>query len=56
MRGRRTEIRYQFTRPFVVDASAYEAAFEVRATPFDQQVKATVDWWRERPAGAAVRP
>ncbi len=42
------EIRYQFDRPFVLDASAYEAAFSVRATPVDQQVKATVDWWRER--------
>lgn len=27
------EIRYQFDRPFVVDSSAYEAAFAVRATP-----------------------
>ncbi|UQA92720.1 NAD-dependent epimerase/dehydratase family protein [Streptomyces halobius] len=44
------EIRYQFDRPFVVDASAYEAAFAVRATPVDEQIKATVDWWRERPA------
>ncbi|WKX72950.1 NAD-dependent epimerase/dehydratase family protein [Streptomyces sp. XD-27] len=42
------EIRYQFDRPFVVDSSAYEAAFAVRATPVDEQVKATVDWWRER--------
>ncbi|MFC9294539.1 NAD-dependent epimerase/dehydratase family protein [Streptomyces sp. NPDC057011] len=42
------EIRYQFDRPFVVDSSAYEAAFAVRATPLDEQVKATVDWWRER--------
>ncbi|MEU1308056.1 NAD-dependent epimerase/dehydratase family protein [Streptomyces cinnamoneus] len=41
------EIRYQFDRPFVVDASAYEAAFAVRATPVDEQVKATVEWWRE---------
>ncbi|MGR4881191.1 NAD-dependent epimerase/dehydratase family protein [Streptomyces sp. LARHCF249] len=44
------EIRYQFDRPFVVDSSAYEAAFTVRATPLDQQVKATLDWWRERVA------
>lgn len=44
------EIRYQFDRPFVVDASAYEAEFTVRATPVDQQVMATVDWWRERTA------
>ncbi|MEU9122436.1 NAD-dependent epimerase/dehydratase family protein [Streptomyces sp. NPDC048506] len=42
------EIRYQFDRPFVVDASAYEAAFAVRATPVEEQVKATVEWWRER--------
>ncbi|KPI33596.1 NAD-dependent epimerase/dehydratase [Actinobacteria bacterium OV450] len=42
------EVRYQFDRPFVVDSSAYEAEFAVRATPVDEQVKATVDWWRER--------
>ncbi|MFF5703270.1 NAD-dependent epimerase/dehydratase family protein [Streptomyces sp. NPDC012794] len=46
------EIRYQFDRPFVVDASAYEAAFTERATPVDEQVKATVAWWRERLAAA----
>ncbi|MGW0389952.1 NAD-dependent epimerase/dehydratase family protein [Streptomyces sp. NPDC003042] len=42
------EIRYQFDRPFVIDSSAYEAAFAVRATPVDEQIKTTVDWWRER--------
>ncbi|MFH8789310.1 NAD-dependent epimerase/dehydratase family protein [Streptomyces roseoverticillatus] len=42
------EIRYQFDRPFVVDSSAYEAEFAVRATSVDEQVKATVDWWRDR--------
>jgi nucleoside-diphosphate-sugar epimerase len=42
------EVRYQFDRPFVVDSSAYEAEFAVRATSLDEQVKATVDWWRER--------
>ncbi|MER7110088.1 NAD-dependent epimerase/dehydratase family protein [Streptomyces sp. NPDC000229] len=46
------EIRYQFDRPFIVDSSAYEAAFAVRATPLDEQVGATVDWWRGRPAAA----
>ncbi|MEV3989895.1 NAD-dependent epimerase/dehydratase family protein [Streptomyces sp. NPDC049837] len=44
------EIRHQFDRPFVVDSSAYEAEFGVRATPVEEQVKATVDWWRERTA------
>ncbi|MGW1595942.1 NAD-dependent epimerase/dehydratase family protein [Streptomyces sp. NPDC002343] len=42
------EIRYQFDRPFTVDSSAYEAAFSVRATPVEEQVEATVDWWRAR--------
>ncbi|APU43581.1 MULTISPECIES: NAD-dependent epimerase/dehydratase family protein [unclassified Streptomyces] len=46
------EIRYQFDRPFVVDSSAYEAAFAVRATPLDEQVKATLDWWRALPDSA----
>ncbi|MFE7529046.1 NAD-dependent epimerase/dehydratase family protein [Kitasatospora sp. NPDC057542] len=42
------EVRYQFDRPFVVDCSAYEGAFAVRATPLDEQLRATVAWWRER--------
>ncbi|MFD0277198.1 NAD-dependent epimerase/dehydratase family protein [Kitasatospora sp. NPDC127111] len=46
------EIRYQFDAPFVVDSGAYEAAFAVRATPVDEQVGATVAWWRERLAAA----
>ncbi|MFB7463608.1 NAD-dependent epimerase/dehydratase family protein [Streptomyces sp. NPDC056224] len=47
------EIRYQFDRPFVVDSGAYEAEFTVRATPVDEQVEATADWWRERLGAAA---
>ncbi|GAB7188844.1 NAD-dependent epimerase/dehydratase family protein [Kitasatospora sp. Ki12] len=42
------ETRYQFDHPFVVDATAYESAFTARATPLEEQVKATVAWWRER--------
>ncbi|MFI9158948.1 NAD-dependent epimerase/dehydratase family protein [Kitasatospora aureofaciens] len=42
------EVRYQFDRPFVMDSSAYEAAFTLRATPLEQQLTATVGWWRER--------
>ncbi|MFD7837522.1 NAD-dependent epimerase/dehydratase family protein [Streptomyces sp. NPDC059761] len=44
------EIRYQFDRPFIVDSTAYEAEFAARATPVDEQIRATVDWWRERSA------
>ncbi|MEU9607394.1 NAD-dependent epimerase/dehydratase family protein [Streptomyces sp. NPDC048057] len=46
------EVRYQFDRPFEVDSRAYEAEFAVRATPVDEQIKATVGWWREREGGA----
>ncbi|MEU8839196.1 NAD-dependent epimerase/dehydratase family protein [Streptomyces roseus] len=46
------EIRYQFDRLFVVDSTAYEAEFAVRATPVAEQVEETVDWWRERSAPA----
>ncbi|MER5726735.1 NAD-dependent epimerase/dehydratase family protein [Streptomyces sp. NPDC002138] len=46
------EVRYQFDRPFVVDSAAYEVAFTERATPLDEQVEATLAWWRERPAAA----
>lgn len=42
------EVRYQFEQPFIIDSSAYEAEFAVRATPVDAQVKATVDWWRDQ--------
>ncbi|MFI6155051.1 NAD-dependent epimerase/dehydratase family protein [Kitasatospora sp. NPDC051170] len=42
------EVRYQFDAPFVVDCSAYEGRFAVRATPVAEQVAATVAWWRER--------
>ncbi|MFJ9776805.1 NAD-dependent epimerase/dehydratase family protein [Kitasatospora sp. NPDC101157] len=42
------ETRYQFDRPFVMDSSAYEAAFALRATALDEQIAATVAWWRER--------
>ncbi|MEV7616645.1 NAD-dependent epimerase/dehydratase family protein [Streptomyces sp. NPDC089799] len=47
------EIRHQFDRPFTVDSSAYEAAFTVRATPLEEQLKATLEWWRERLAATA---
>lgn len=40
------EISYQFDRPFVIDSSAYEREFAVRATPPDEQVGATVARWR----------
>ncbi|MGE7438513.1 NAD-dependent epimerase/dehydratase family protein [Kitasatospora sp. NPDC001175] len=48
------EVRYQFDRPFVLDSSAYESAFTVCATPVEEQLKATVEWWLERLAAPAT--
>lgn len=45
------EVRYQFDRPFVIDSAAWESAFTLRATPVEEQLRATVEWWR-RQAGA----
>jgi nucleoside-diphosphate-sugar epimerase/mannose-6-phosphate isomerase-like protein (cupin superfamily) len=41
-------VGYQFDRPFVVDSSAFEQAFGVRATPLEEALKATVEWYRAR--------
>lgn len=45
------EIRYQFDRPFLMDSTAYRTEFSEGSTPLGEQLKATVDWWRERLAG-----
>jgi len=42
------EIAYQFDRPFVVDSSAFTAAFGVEATPLDQSLGETIEWWRRQ--------
>ncbi|MFF8772255.1 NAD-dependent epimerase/dehydratase family protein [Kitasatospora sp. NPDC015120] len=44
------ETRYQFDRPFVLDSTAWSAAFTTRPTPLDAQLAATAAWWRDRPA------
>ena len=47
------EMMYEFEEDFVVDHSAYAAAFGDHATPLEQSITATVDWWRTEGAGAA---
>lgn len=49
------EILYQFERPFIVDSSAYAAAFGQGPTPLPEQLAATVDWWRQRGEAPATR-
>ncbi len=40
------EMLYQWTRPYVVDHSKFARAFWSDATPFDEGIKATADWYR----------
>ena len=40
------EMLYQFERDFVMDSSRFEKAFGARATPLDEAIRATLDWYR----------
>jgi nucleoside-diphosphate-sugar epimerase len=42
------ETRHQFDGPFVVDSTAFTRTFGDTATPLDEQLAATVRWWRAR--------
>lgn len=42
------EVQYQHELPFVVDDSRFVKAFGQRATPMDDAVHETLDFWRER--------
>lgn len=42
------EMQYQHEGPFVVDDSKFVNAFGQRATPMDQAVRETLEFWRER--------
>ena len=42
------EISYQFTAPFELDSSSYQATFGVAPTPIADACSATVSWWRDR--------
>lgn len=49
------ETLYQWRAPFVVDASRFERAFGPwAATPHEQAVRATVDWFRRRATSATA--
>ncbi len=42
------EVQYQHELPFVVDDSRFVKAFGQRATPMDEAVRETLEFWRER--------
>lgn len=41
------EMMYEFEEDFVVDHSAYAAVFGDHATPLDDSLQVTIDWWRQ---------
>jgi nucleoside-diphosphate-sugar epimerase len=40
------ELSHQFTAPFVLDSSRSEQRLGLHPTPFDEAIRATVEWWR----------
>lgn len=42
------ELFYQYMEPQIVDSSAFEKSFGVRATAMDEAIRATVEWYRGR--------
>ncbi|WP_327086387.1 NAD-dependent epimerase/dehydratase family protein [Nonomuraea sp. NBC_01738] len=42
MIGELRHTRYQFTAPYILDSSAFQQTFDVRPTPLDQALKATL--------------
>jgi nucleoside-diphosphate-sugar epimerase len=40
------EMLYQFERDFVMDSSRFEKAFGMQATPLDEAIRTTLDWYR----------
>lgn len=48
------EMMYQFERPFIVDSSAYTAAFGDHSTPLDEALAATLGWYRSAEPQAAT--
>jgi nucleoside-diphosphate-sugar epimerase len=41
---------YEFTEPFVVDSSAIERELGMKATPYAEGMKRTVEWYKQRAA------
>jgi len=42
------EMMYEFTKPFVVDSTKFQRQFGTNATPADEGLRRTVEWYRSR--------
>ena len=40
------EMMYEFEQPFIVDSSDFEKTFGVTATPLEESIRRTVEWYR----------
>lgn len=43
------EVLFEFEEPFVVQSDAFELAFDQRATPLEEAIPTTVEWFRANP-------
>jgi nucleoside-diphosphate-sugar epimerase len=43
------EMMYEFEQPFIVDSSAFEKTFGMKATPMKDAIKETVEWYKSHP-------
>lgn len=50
--GELAEMRFQTDRPYLVDSSKFAARFWADATPFDDGLRATIEYYRARKRGA----
>ena len=41
---------YEFEQPFIVDSSAFEQNFGMKATPLREAIRETVAWYQTHPA------
>jgi nucleoside-diphosphate-sugar epimerase len=46
------EMLYEFEEPFILDYSKFERAFGNHATPLQEAIRTTVDWYRRHPKSA----
>ena len=44
------EMMYEFDQPFIVDSSAFEETFGMKATPLREAIRETVAWYQNHPA------
>jgi nucleoside-diphosphate-sugar epimerase len=48
--GELVEMLYEFEEPFRMDSSKFEDTFGATATPLDDAIAATIDWYRANPS------